>query len=125
MTIFWNGIGIVCIGLAAVLILRETRKEFIPYILLTVCILVFLTILPVLQETIEWLNTLTSEKKYASVLLKAAGVSILTETGHEICKACGETNAGGYIVMIGKAEIILLTIPVFRDLLEMLMGYVG
>jgi len=125
MTIFWNGIGIVCCGLAAVLILREIRKDYVPYIILTVSILVFFVIFPPIKESVDWLDSLTMEKNYASVLLKAAGISMLTEAGHEICKSCGETNLSGYICVLGKTEILLMTVPVFKNLLEMMIGYVG
>jgi len=123
MTILWNGIGLVFCGLTAIMILKETRKEFVPYILLTLCILVFLMILPLLRETSEWINSSVVNTKYSSCILKAAGISILTEVSSEICKACGENGIATYASCIGKAEILFLTLPLFRELTELAVGF--
>ena len=122
MTILWNGIGLVFCGLTAIMILKETRKEFVPYILLTICILVFLMILPALQETSKWINSIEINIKYSSTILKAAGIAILTEISSELCKACGENGISTYASVVGKAEIICLTLPLFRELIELAVG---
>lgn len=125
MTILWNGLGLAFCGLAAVLVLRETRKEFVPYILLTVCILTFLSILPFLRETMEWLRVIGTGQQYTQILLKALGISLLTEMGCEISKSAGEAGIAGYAALIGKVELFAITIPLFRQLVEMAVGYPG
>ena len=124
MTIFWNGIGLLLSGLAAVLVLKETRKEFVLYILLTMCILTFLLLIPLLQETVGWMSSLAGERKYTMTILKAAGISLLTEVACELCKACGENGIAGYAALVGKGEILLLTLPIFREFTELAVGFV-
>ena len=124
MTVFWNGIGLVFSALAAVMVLKETRKELAVYILMTMCILVFLMLIPLLQESSGWLQSLAGAGKYGRVLLKAAGLSMLTEMACELCKAVGENGLAGYAALIGKGEILLITLPLFRELTELAIGFV-
>lgn len=123
MNVLWNGIGILFCGLAAILILRETRREFVPYVLLTLGIISFLAMLPLFRETSALLGTVTADLPYAATLLKAAGISMLTETGTEICKSAGESGVAGYVSLLGKTEILMITLPLFRQLVEMALGF--
>ena len=123
MTIFWNGIGVVFCGLAAIMVLKETRREFVPYILLTLGILTFLAALPLFRETSKLADSFTADLSYGKILLKAAGMALLTETGMEICKSAGETTVAGYVSLLGKGEILLMTLPLYRQLVELAVGF--
>ncbi len=119
----WNGLGLVLCGLTAVLVLRETRRELVPYILLTVCILVWLALLPVLSDSITWLRSLTGESGFGAVLLKALGISLLTEVGCEICRSVGEGGIAGYVALVGKGELLVLSLPLLREFANVAMGF--
>jgi len=123
MNIFWNGIGVIFCGLAAILVLKEVRREFVPYIVLTLGILSFLALLPLLQESFNLVKNFTSDLTYGKVLLKAAGTAMLTETGVEICKAAGENTIAGYVSLLGKGEILLMTLPMYSQLVELAVGF--
>lgn len=123
MTIFWNGLGILFCGLAAILVLRETRRDLVPYIILTIGILSFFAILPVLSETYTFVGQLSNELLYGEPLLRGAGIAMLTEVGVEICRSLGEGNTAGYVSLLGKAEILLMTLPLYRQLLEMVLEW--
>lgn len=123
MTIFWNGLGVLLCGLAAVLVLRETRRDLVPYLVLAICILSFLAILPILQETYAMVGHFSSDLLYGESLLKGAGIAMLTEIGIEICRSLGESSIAGYIALLGKAEILFMTLPLYRQLLEMALEW--
>jgi len=123
MNIFWNGIGVIFCGLAAILVLKEVRREFVPYIVLTLGILSFLALLPLLQESFNLVKNFTSDLTYGKVLLKAAGTAMLTETGVGICKAAGENTIAGYVSLLGKGEILLMTLPMYSQLVELAVGF--
>lgn len=101
-------------------ILREFRRENTIYILLTLCILSFLYILPKLNESIQFIRDISAyfEKSYADGILRILAITYLTGTSCEICKSAGETSVSGYIELAGKIEILLLCIPLFRELAE-------
>ncbi len=123
MTMLWNGLGLLLCALVAVLLLRESRREFVPYILLTVCILVWLTLLPVLSESVAWIQTMTGGNRFGAILLKALGISMLTELGCEICRSVGEAGLAGYVALVGKGELFILILPLLQDFASLVMGF--
>lgn len=125
MTIFWNGIGIVFCGLAAILILKETRREYIPYIMITLGILSYLAVLPILHETYDLVWKFTSDLPYGKILLKATGMAMLTEIGVEICKSAGEPTTAGYVSLLGKGEILVMTLPLYRQLITLAIAFLS
>lgn len=55
--------------------------------------------------------------EYASVLLSAIGVAILTQTVSEICRDCREGAVAGYVELAGRLEILLLCLPLLAEIL--------
>ena len=55
--------------------------------------------------------------EYASVLLSAIGVAILTQTVSEICRDCKEGAVAGHVELAGRLEILLLCLPLLAELL--------
>lgn len=123
MMIFWNGLGVLFCALAAILVLRETRRDLVPYMVLTISILSYLSILPVLSETSTVVRQFSDSLLYGEPLLKGAGIAMLTEIGVEICRSMGESNTAGYVSLLGKAEILLMTLPLYKKLLEMALEW--
>lgn len=123
MTIFWNGLGVLFCALAAIVVLRETRRDLVPYMVLTISILSYLSILPVLSETSTVVRQFSDSLLYGEPLLKGAGIAMLTEIGVEICRSMGESNTAGYVSLLGKAEILLMTLPLYKKLLEMALEW--
>ena len=120
----WNAIGIVFCALAAVLVLKEIRKEWTPYILILLCIMVFTNTFPLWQEVSSWFHRIGNEEQgYGNIVLKAFGVALLTELGCEICKSAGETGIAGYVAWIGKAEILWLSFPLFQKLVNLAVDF--
>ena len=125
MTMIWNGNGLLLVGLMAVLILRETRKEMVPYLLTAMCITVFCMSIPLMQEMIDWVNAFQKQQPYTQTLLKVVGIVMLTEVSCEVCKAAGENGIAGYAAWIGKIELFMMTFPLFRELTAMAAGWSG
>lgn len=123
MMIFWNGLGVLFCALAAIVVLRETRRDLVPYMVLTISILSYLSILPVLSETSTVVRQFSDSLLYGEPLLKGAGIAMLTEIGVEICRSMGESNTAGYVSLLGKAEILLMTLPLYKKLLEMALEW--
>ncbi len=54
-----------------------------------------------------------------SVLLKALGVALLTHICSTLCKDSGEGSIAYYVELGGKIEIMLLSLPLLRGMLDM------
>lgn len=54
----------------------------------------------------------------AMILLKALGISILTHITATVCRDAGEGSIAYYVESGGKIEIILLSLPLLRELVN-------
>ncbi len=108
-------------ALFAVSVIRELRKEYTIPVILTVCIVFFLYIVPKIGEAVQFIREIAVylEHSRAKILLRALGITYLTGTSSEICKSAGEPAIGNYIELAGRIEILLLCIPLFRELAEL------
>jgi len=105
----------------AISVIRELRREYTVPVVLTVCVIFFLYILPKIGESVQFVRELSVylESSHADVIFRALGITYLTGTSSEICKSAGEPAVGGYIELAGRIEIMLLCIPLFRELTEL------
>lgn len=114
-----NICGVAICAVLMILVIKEVRKEHAFLLSLTVGLLFFGFILLQLRDTVDYIRYLVDanpNQQYVSTLIKALGIAYLTEITHEICKSCGETAVSGYVEAVGKAEIIVLCIPMIKEL---------
>lgn len=64
-------------------------------------------------------------KSYFQILLKLIGISFLCEFASNICKDSGQATIGKQIEFIGKLSILVVSIPIFRTLLETVQKLMG
>ncbi|MBQ8333085.1 MAG: stage III sporulation AC/AD family protein [Clostridia bacterium] len=112
------------IGLAAafsLVLLRELRREFTPMLTLGVGILVLLWVVPGLGDAVGFLRELDGrlDSAYVGTVVRGVGVTFLTGTACEISKSAGESTIAGYIELAGRTELMLMCLPLFRELLDM------
>ena len=108
-------------ALFSIVIIRELKKEYIPAILLAICILFSLYLLPKINESVQFIRELSLYLKntHADKILRALGITYLTCTASDLCKSAGEPTVGSYIELAGRIELLLLCIPLFRELTEL------
>ena len=57
-----------------------------------------------------------------NILLKVFGISLTIETVSDICRDQGETSIASKVELAGKAEILILCIPLIQRVLEIIKG---
>ena len=82
-----------------------------------------------LAPVIAWVGELCEGQgmgEMASLMLKGLGVALLTQFCADLCRQSGEAPLANSVEMAGKAELLLLCMPMLRDLIdvagEMLAG---
>ena len=60
-----------------------------------------------------------------SLLLKALGVAFLTETAASVCRDSGETGLATWVETAGKLEILLLSFPLIRTVMDTVTALLG
>ena len=122
--------GVAVVGLTALLVLRTYKPEWTPLLRMavTVCALgltlsMAATVITRVTELAEGLGMPDGESW--SILLKALGVAFLTETAASVCRDSGETGLATWVETAGKLELLLLSFPLIRTVMDTAVSLVG
>ena len=120
--------GAALIALAAILALRGQKSEFAGMVSLAAGILLFggaaEAFLPALREIGALLEG-SALGGYAATLMKALGVTLAAQFTAELCRDAGEGALASRLELAGRAEILLLALPLIRELLALAAGLLG
>ena len=108
-------------GVAAAMIVKQWKSDFLPLIRLALCLLFGIAVVTAATPLISYLSDLTGMggiSQYATVLMKALGIAVLTQCCSEICRECGENGAASGVELTGKVEILLLCLPLINEILS-------
>ncbi len=119
-------VGIVA-GLFA-LLLRRDQPTFAYFIGLFAGIFLLFrgltVLLPVLQS-VQGIFQQTGNTESYTLLLKAVGICLIAGFAAEHCKEAGQTALAGEIDLIGRAAILLLSLPLLQRFVGFLNTLVG
>ena len=111
-----------------ILTLKEHNKSIAALISIVAGIGIMIYVLSQMVGIFEILENLSSkahvETKYLSLILKVAGISYLVEFGKNVCVDSGECALGTKLELAGKVMIVTLTIPILREILELIINLV-
>ena len=115
------GIGILTV--MALAVIKEIHESYAKWITLTSLIVCLGLIVTSLGEVVAFFNEISrvSSNKHIETILKGLGVTSLTGVSCEICQSVGESTIGKYIEAVGKIEMLILSLPLFRELLSLVI----
>ena len=117
-----SGIGI--ISAAIVIILRQYRPEFSFAAALLAGILIILISLSYFTEIFVFIKRLVSvsgiDSEKFEILLKCFGICVVTKIASETCKDCGLESISSKIDFSGKTIILISSLPLFSEILEVI-----
>lgn len=118
----WSVAGAAILAAMLIVLLKEYNPGMASAARLSASLLLFgavlATALPLLSE-VRALFSLSGVEAYAAPLLRAAGVALLTEMTASFCRDLGENAVAEGILLFGKAEILVLSLPLVRQLLAL------
>ena len=112
-------IAIICIAVGAVI--KSLRGEISFAVRIAGILLVFGVIAvgaDALLQDVSSILDMGGFSEYAELILKALGVAVLTHVAASICRDSGEAGLAGAVEFAGKAEILLLSLPMIERLLK-------
>ncbi|MBQ8509298.1 MAG: stage III sporulation protein AD [Clostridia bacterium] len=114
--------GIALCALAAVLVLKGMKSELAGLASLAAAVILLggalAEFLPVLRQLTDSVAG-TSFSGYMETLLKALGITLAVQFSAELCRDAGESAIASKLELAGKAEILLLTLPLLRELMQL------
>ena len=110
------------VGTVLALILGQYRPEFRMLVVIGVSLLlmgmVLTQITPVLDEIRNAVELTGMPGDYAAVLFKAVGICLLTQLAGDVCRDSGESSIATKVELAGRTSILLLTLPMIREVLS-------
>lgn len=114
------GIGIVAAALSAVLKKFGGTSSLFVSIAASLLILyaVLVSLSPLIGLVDELSESANAESEYITILMKALAVCFITQLAADSCRDSGEGAIASKIELAGKTAVLLISVPLFRSLLE-------
>ena len=115
--------GIAMVGVVALLILRTQRPEWVPLLRMAVTVVALGLTLSLASTVLGYVTELANatgglDQEGWPILLKALGVAFLTEIAASVCRDSGETGLATWVETAGKLEVLLLSFPLIKTVLD-------
>ena len=122
--------GVAMVGLFALLILKQYKPEWGALLRMAVTVVAMGGILSMAGGILSYLQELTDGVGGDAadtwlILLKALGIAFLTETAASICRDSGESGLADWVEMAGRLELLLLSFPLIRTVLDTAVALLG
>lgn len=110
-------------------LLSKQGKDFALLLTLAVCCTVAVVAMEFLQPVLEFTRQLQQlaslDQDALSILIRAAGIGIITELTQLICADAGEKSLGKVLQLVGTAAIVYLSLPLMSGFLELMENVLG
>ena len=113
--------GVTMICLVSLLAVRNLRESFSPILRVTATLLFAGLSVTMLFPLVSFCREMTKEsgtEEYIGTIFKALGVAFLTHLTARICRDCGEESLSLGVETAGKTELLILALPLIREVLE-------
>ena len=105
---------------------KSTKPEYGIYMGIAGVLIIAAFSLTKLVEIIDSINMIkqyTGIGQYMSLIIKVSGITYVSELASDICKEAGYGTIAGQILIFGKLSVVVLCIPVFETLFEIITGF--
>lgn len=124
MTEYLRWTAVTLIGLILALVLGKQSKELGLLLTLGVCTLVSIGALAFLEPVTELLRELREmgelDGQALTILIKCAGIAMLSELACILCTDAGEGAMGKTLSLLSSGAMLWLSLPLLRQLLELI-----
>lgn len=114
--------GIAVFAVIFILIIKQIKPEFAPIITISTSIILLTASLILVKPFVEFITETINSTSYGSympILLKALGIGLTTQTVADICRDSGESAIASKVELIGKLEIMLISLPLIETVITM------
>ena len=122
MTSFVSSVLLTVFLVMFLVIIRSLKGEMAVSISLCISVLLVGLSLAVCVPILDFINNFVkpSSKSYITLLFKAIGVSLVASTASDVCRDCGETAIASKVELLGKCEILLLSLPLLEEITKLI-----
>lgn len=121
-------VQIIGIGLTATILatlLRQQMPSFATLVSLFAGVIILLLLVRSIAGAMQAFQQLTAVAKmnqaFLQTLIRILGIAYVVEFAADVARDAGETALGGRIELAGKIGIVLLALPIFKDVLDVIV----
>lgn len=126
MDIFWKGIAVSFMAVVILLTLDQHAKNISVLLAMVVTCIVCLLALSFVSPVFTFLQKLRDviqlDGALMTVLIKAVGISVVTELSALICEDSGNKTLSKAVQFLGTGAILWLCIPLMEQVLSLIEG---
>lgn len=118
----WRICGLSILCTVAAWLLARLGGELVGPVRVAGGVLIFGVLILGMGETLSSLRELfggSGVSRYADLMLRALGLSLLSTICSDLCRDCGEGSLAGGVEMAGKLSIVVLCLPLVEEIMEM------
>ena len=108
-------------SLLIVIFFKNTKSGFALPLSFLICLIIFRQAISTAAEEFSYFSDIFKENNLGGapkILLKTLGISLAVETTSDICKDFGENSIASKIELFGKIELILISLPLIKKILD-------
>ena len=104
------------------------RSEYSLFVRLAITIGISIFSIAVIYPVLTYIGEIakgTDIEQYLPTLIKVLGISTAVQITADTCKDTGEEALAGRIYLFGQAEIIVLSIPIIKNIFDLCLKIMG
>lgn len=129
METFLQAVALVLIGVILSLVIGRQSRDMSLLLSLGVCAGICIAAAGYLSSLVDFLGEIRIlgglDREFISILLKCAGIGFLAELAGLICMDAGESAMAKALQILANAAVVFLSLPLLRQLLELLEEVLG
>lgn len=129
MGLLWKAVAGTMLAVILGLTLNKQEKDIGVLLSLAVCCMGIVIALSYLEPVLDFLRELEAlgdlQGDFLGILLKGAGIGLVTEIAALICTDAGNASLGRSLQLLGSAAILYLSLPIFTSMLNLIQQILG
>ncbi len=124
MDVFIKACAGILVTLVIYLLLAKQGKDFSVLLTVFVCSVIAITAIHYLEPVMDLLSQLQTVGKLNpetfSILLRAVGISLLSELVMSVCSDAGNAALGKTLQLLASAVVLWMSVPLFKSLISLI-----
>ena len=126
---YWKACAIMILTVVLGAALGKTEKDLSVVLTLAACCIILMVALEYLSDILVFLWELGSgigdRNPFSGILLKIAGVALVTEVSSLLSADAGNSSLGKAMQILGNSVILFLSLPILEEFLKIIREILG
>lgn len=124
----WKICGLALLTVVVFSVVRGWGRDFEVPMKLAAAVVFLGLLMGLARPLLVWVRQMLETgavSEYAELLLGALGIAVVTGVCADVCRECREPTVASYVEMAGRLEILMLCIPLIKEILETVGEFPG